>query len=132
MTDVGKAHAQYDDWLGTSAADDADPIIGTRSKYEMVGLDPEKWTILGFGLSRWRGVDTVVVYALDTQANGVSTHDDLQALARRGRGKLPVTAFSTDMSFIDFIDEGFKRFSTVFKSRGIVDHELDVVDQQEI
>ena len=42
---IGPASARWNDYVGTAAADDANPL-GRPSLYEMVGIDREQWTIL--------------------------------------------------------------------------------------
>ena len=50
---IGPASARWNDYVGTAATDDANPL-GRPSLYEMVGIDREQWAILA--------VDTEVVH----------------------------------------------------------------------
>ncbi|MGW4116645.1 hypothetical protein ACWEFJ_37710 [Actinosynnema sp. NPDC004786] len=94
------------DWVGTAAAEDSF-IKGSGSLYDLSGLDSNRWTILGvdaFAHSHGAEPDwTVRVYAVDSQAQEVKSHDDLTALAA-SRGSVPVKEVLVhDVSFDDVI-----------------------------
>ncbi len=77
----GDATEQYNDWTGTAAADDADP---DGALYELAGLDPERWVIVGIEIND----GYVRVYAFDQR--DALTPPELYA---QEHGQIPVRVF---------------------------------------
>jgi hypothetical protein len=96
---LGSAQARWNDYVGTAAADDADAILDTRSLYEIVGLDRDRWAIVGVDFSLADSSDHVVVYAEDRGSTSTGAPAD--------DGHLPVTAFHLTPS--RRLDEFLKR-----------------------
>jgi hypothetical protein len=119
---LGSAQAQWNDYVGTAAADDADAILDTRSLYEIVGLDRDRWTIVGIDFSLADSEDHVVAYAVDRAsiANRAPSED----------GHLSVTAFhlATSLRFHESLKEVFKRVSVRLLSTAVRDRELVVAE----
>jgi hypothetical protein len=61
---LGPASTNFNDYLGTVAADDADAVIYEPSLYELAELDRDRYTILAVDL-RVEGRTTATVYAMD-------------------------------------------------------------------
>ena len=93
--DLGPAHVQHGQWLGTAAAED-DVTSSSDGMYEVVELDRTKWTIIGLEFFDGAAARTsrVRVQALDRVRHGLldSRYEDLRAFAD-SRGHLPVTSF---------------------------------------
>ena len=117
---LGSAQARWNDYVGTAAADDADAILDTRSLYEIVGLDRDRWAIVGVDFSLADSADHVVVYAEDR--GSTSTGDPADD------GHLPVTAFHLTPSrrLDEFLKEVFKRVSVRLLSASVRHRELVV------
>ena len=119
---LGSAQVQWNDYLGTAAADDADALLNTRSLYEMAGLDRHRWMIAGIDLSMGSISDQVVVYAMDRGPDAASSDDtDTDAVA--------VTAFHLGPSVqLDaFLREAFQRLSVRLMSSVVSDRNLHVI-----
>lgn len=117
---LGAAQVRWNDYIGTAAADDADAILDTRSLYEIVGLDRDRWTIVGLDFLLASSADRGVVYAIDRRA---TSSDPIE-------GDLPVTAFhlGTSGRLDKFLREIFKRFSVRLLATAVQDRELVVVE----
>jgi hypothetical protein len=119
---LGSAQVRWNDYVGTSAADDADALLDTRSLYEIVGLDRDRWMIVGIDFSLAASAEQVVVYATD------------RSLTVRGEpldeGSLPVTAFhlGTSVRLDGFLKEVFKRVSVRLLSTVVEQRELVVTE----
>ena len=119
---LGPAQVQWNDYVGTAVADDADAILGTRSLYKIAGLDRSRWRIVGIDLSLAASADQVVVYATDHASPAVSERLD--------DGNLPVTAFhlGTSVRLDQFLKEAFKRISVRLLSTAVTDREILVTE----
>jgi hypothetical protein len=119
---LGSAQAQWNDYVGTAAADDADAILDTRSLYEIVGLDRNRWKIVGIDFSLAASAEDVSVYATDRTST--STDEPLDD------GSLPVTAFhlGTSVRLDEFLKEVFKRVSVRLLSTTVKHRELVVTE----
>ena len=119
---LGSVEARWNDYVGTAAADDADAILKTRSLYEIVGLDRDRWTIVGIDFSLSDSDEHVVAYAADREvtSTGESSED----------AHLTVTAFHLGASgpLHGFLTEVFKRVSVRLLATSVRDREL-VVDE---
>jgi len=127
---LGPASVQYNDLVGTSAADRSDHRLNTESLQVAIGLDTNDWSILSYSLYQSRGHVSISIYA----ANRIELHIDsferwIERAGERG-GAIPVTQFRVDWkgSLGEFIDLAFKRFDVHLTSRGFGDNaiELDV------
>jgi hypothetical protein len=118
-TELFKARTQYNDFVGTSAADGADVV------------DFEKWMRknghmrdgeLLVGIELWAGEyhgeqkDPVHVNALLMQPGD---HDSVKAAIEAAKGPIPVRQESIEMNLKDFFAL-FKRFSVSFSRRGLL------------
>ena len=117
---LGTAQARWNDYRGTAAADDAIALLGSRSLYEIAGLDRSQWTIVGIDASLSTPPEDVVVYAVDRTIEP----DDRD----RGAGELGVTAFrlSPSTQVDQFLHEAFQRVSIRLVSTLATDRELRV------
>ena len=120
---LGSAQARWNDYVGTAAADDADAILDTRSLYEIVGLDRDRWTIVGIDFSLEAASDHVLVYARDRTSEESS--DD---------SHLPVTAFHLGASvrLDEFLREVFKRVTVRLQSAAVGRRQLIVAEQRNL
>lgn len=126
-TRLGPANVRWNDYIGTAAADDADVVRGQASLYEIAELDRDRWVILGVDLSLWQGEPRVVVYALDREAHGIETNNDIDVLAD-SLGEVPVTAVRlTRAQSSTFLGAAFKRISVRLLARGVREHDVRVV-----
>ena len=107
---------------GTAAADDADAILDTRSLYEIVGLDRDRWTIVGIDFSLTDSEDHVVAYAVDRAPTSSREPSEDDHLA--------VTAFhlATSVRLHEFLRAVFKRISVRLLSTSVRDRELIVAE----
>ncbi len=128
---LGPAAAQWNDYVGTAAADDADALARTRGLYDITGLDRDRWTIVSIDLDQWASAQRVTVYAFDRLRYNINTHADLQEFGYE-QGELPVTAFHLDDPAMvdDFRSEAFKRMAVRLTSRAVSDQSF-VVDQHQ-
>jgi hypothetical protein len=119
---LGSAQVRWNDYVGTSAADDADALLETRSLYEIVGLDRSRWTIVGIDFSLAAAAEQVVVYATDRTSTVRGEPLD--------EGSLPVTAFhlGTSVRLDEFLKEVFKRVSVRLLSTVVEQRELVVTE----
>ena len=119
---LGSAHVQWNDYVGTAAADDAAAILDTRSLYEVVGLDRDRWAIVGFDFSLADSVDHVVAYAVDRASTSRTRPSE--------DGHLSVTAFhlGTSVGLHEFLKEVFKRVSVRLLATSVSDRELVVAE----
>lgn len=119
---LGSAQAKWNDYIGTAAADDADAILDTRSLYEIVGLDRDRWMIVGIDFSLANSEDHVIAYAVDRAST--SSEEPWQD------DHLSVTAFhlGTSVRLHEFLNEVFKRVSVRLLSTSVGDRELVVAD----
>jgi hypothetical protein len=124
------AETQYNDWTGTSAADDAESInrIGLD---KVIGLDPERWWVLSVEIYAAEPADLekdcVTVYALDRDKFKLHSAADLDEYARAHGGALPVTSFVVkDVAASRIVLESFKRFAVQLRSKHAGEWDLNV------
>jgi hypothetical protein len=60
----GPASTNFNDYLRTVAADDAEAVLNEPSLYELADLDRDRYTVLGVDL-RVEGRITATLYAID-------------------------------------------------------------------
>jgi hypothetical protein len=133
MSEILKtANVSYGDWMGTAAADQHQ-TVGHKSAYEMVGLDPEKWWIVGFD---FQGQDVnqirrLYVYAVDKESSGIANWEAIQ-LHGETNGSVPVTSFLVhDVTPAELIAEVFNQFQVQLRSRSL-GHDIEVVDRADL
>jgi hypothetical protein len=114
----------WNDYIGTSAADDAEVVPDRPSLYTLARIDRERWTILAIDLKVTEGDPTVTVYAIDRSAHGITGVADLDDLGQR-LGELPVTAFPLPEQHVDdFINDAFRSLSVRLVSKEVRDQIL--------
>ena len=115
---------RWNDYIGTSAADDAAAVRDRPSLYVLAGIDRERWTILAIDVKVFETEPAVTVYAIDRQAHGIGDTTSLQELAQQ-LGELPVTPFPlTEQHVEDFINDAFRHLSIRLISKEVRDHIL--------
>jgi len=113
---LGPATARWNDYVGTAAADDADVLRGSRSPYELAGIDRDRWAIVAVDLDRGEHGERVTIYATDRQE-----YAHLQSGSAGGAldDEVPVTAFHLEGArrVDDFINGAFKRIQVRLNCR---------------
>ena len=124
---LGAVSVQYDDYVGTAAADDADAWLGARSLYQIAGLDRDRWLIVSIELARSKALERVSVYAIDRDLHPVRSLVELEERPDLASG-IPVVAFDLPSSVgVDtFVAEAFQRISVRLSSRAITGQSLNV------
>jgi hypothetical protein len=108
---LDSAKTQWNDYVGTAAADDADPVPGRATIYELADVDRDRWTIVGLDLTVDEAGYTVRVHAVDRRANHVERIADIEELGVR-YGEVPVATFPVPKHRVeDIIANVFKRVS---------------------
>jgi hypothetical protein len=130
---LGAVSVQYDDYLGTAAADDADAMLGSRSLYQMVGLDREQWLIVSVELARSKVSERVSVYAIDRYQYPIRGLAELQERPDFAYG-VPVVAFDlpSSVSVDRFVAEAFQRLSVRLVSQALGGQNLAVSDRRPV
>ena len=120
---LGPASTNFNDYLGTVAADDAEAVRYVPSVYELAELDRNRYTILAVDL-RVEGRTTATVYAIDR-----AEHPDALPSAEPGhrQGDVPVVSFDlAEASAEEFIRRAFSRISVRLVRQPLRDHTLVV------
>lgn len=126
------AQVSYGDWTGTAAADQH-KTTNHKTPYELVGLDPEKWWIVGVD---FRGEDLntargLHIYAVDKKKTDIADWEDLQLHGEKN-GSVPVTDFLVhNVTPADFIGEVFNDFHVQLRTRSI-NHDIQVVKADDL
>ncbi len=118
------AAAQYDDWRGECATDNADGK-GIRDFMLEKGLIAKEETVVGLqfyaGTTKFVSINALVIDAtdFDSAAQALATTPD----------PLPVRRIHVELSILEFVDM-FKRFSIALSPRGLdlVGRELNVTN----
>ena len=115
------AHARWNDYLGSAAADDAQAVLDRPSLYEIANLDRERWTIVGIELSLGQLSEQVVIYAVDRSTKSAN-EESLEEMA--------VTAFHLDPTtrVEEFLRAAFNSVNVRLMSTLTVDRYLRVDD----
>ena len=123
---LGPATTPWNDFQGTAAADDAIALLGSRSLYEIAGLERCRWHIVGIDASLTHAQEHVVVYAVDR-----ATEPGAREV---GADELAVTAFHLSPSTrVDrLLQEAFQRVSLRLVSTAAADRELRVAAHVEL
>jgi len=119
------AHARWNDYLGSAAADDAQAVLDRPSLYEIANLDRERWTIVGIELSLGKPADQVVIYAVDRSMKPTNAEDV---------DEMAVTAFHLDPTtpVEEFLRGAFNRVNVRLMSTLTVDRYLRVDDHVKV
>ena len=124
---LGPARTNFNDYVGTVAADDAEAVVDRPSLYELAQIDRDRYTILAIDL-KVDGPVTATVYAIDRAAHGISLH---AAIAELGEslGEIPVVQFNLpEQSVEDFIRHAFRRIAVRLVTGALRDQVLVVTE----
>jgi hypothetical protein len=126
---LGPASTNFNDYVGTVAADDAAAVMDLPSLYELAQIDRDRYTIVAVDLTV-DGPATATVYAFDRIEHGISLHAEIIELGR-DRGEVPVLPFDLpEPSVEDFIRQAFKRISVRLVTQTLRDQVLVVTTAQ--
>ena len=107
---LGPASTNFNDYLGTVAADDAEAVLYEPSLYELADLDRDRYTILAVDL-RVEGRTTATVYAIDRVEHPDAAPSEI-AEAGESQGDVPVVRFDLpEASAEEFMKHAFSRIS---------------------
>jgi hypothetical protein len=124
---LGPARTNFNDYVGTVAADDAEAVVDRPSLYELAQIDRDRYTILAIDL-KIDGPVTATVFAIDRAAHGISLH---AAIAELGDslGEIPVVEFNLpEPNVEDFIRHAFRRISLRLVTGALRDQVLVVTE----
>ena len=107
---LGPATTNFNDYVGTVAADDAEAVMDRPSLYELAQIDRDRYTIVGIELNV-DGPTTAAVYAFDRLEHSIARLEEIVELGL-SRGEIPVVRFDIpEMDAGDFISHAFRRIS---------------------
>jgi hypothetical protein len=122
---LGPARTNFNDYVGTVAADDAEAVVDRPSLYELAQIDRDRYTILAIDL-KVDGPVTATVYAIDRVAHGISLHAAIAALGE-SLGEIPVVEFNLPEPNVDeFIRHAFRRMAVRLVTEALRDQVLVV------
>jgi hypothetical protein len=124
---LGPATTNFNDYVGTVAADDAEAVVDRPSLYELAQIDRDRYTILAIDLTV-DGPVTATVYAIDRVVQGISLH---AAIAELGEslGEIPVVQFNLPAPNVEeFISYAFRRISVRLVTEDLRDQVLVVTE----
>jgi len=120
---LGPARTNFNDYVGTVAADDAEAVVDRPSLYELAQIDRDRYTILAIDL-KVDGPVTATVYAIDRVAHGISLHAAIAALGE-SLGEIPVVQFNLPEPNVDeFIRHAFRRMTVRLVTEALRDQVL--------
>lgn len=117
-----KASAQYDDWKGTAAADDAEQ--NSMSRYlDAKGLKTANQFLIASSLSVSAHSVSITAYLFDKP-----DYDTVSAALDAITGPIPVHTVDVEVSLEEYL-AFFKRFSVMHTKKGfnLEDREYDVI-----
>jgi hypothetical protein len=125
---LGPARTNFNDYVGTVAADDAEAVLDRPSLYELANIDRDRYTVLGIDL-RVDGSTTASIYAIDRVEHRISLNGtDLVELGQSW-GEIPVVQFNLpEPNVEDFIMHAFKRISVRLVTQALRDQALVVTE----
>jgi hypothetical protein len=127
---LGPARTNFNDYVGTVAADDAEAVLDQPSLYELAQIDRDRYTILAIDL-KVDGPVRATVYAIDRVEHGITLHAEIADLGQRD-GEIPVVRFDLpEPNVDDFIRHAFKRISVRLVLQLLRDHVLVVTESDE-
>jgi hypothetical protein len=128
--ELGPATTNFNDYVGTVAADDAEAVLDQPSLYELAQIDRDRYTILAIDL-KVDGPVRATVYAIDRVEHGITLHAEIADLGQRD-GEIPVVRFDLpEPNVDDFIRHAFKRISVRLVLQLLRDHVLVVTESDE-
>jgi hypothetical protein len=128
--ELGPATTNFNDYVGTVAADDAEAVLDQPSLYELAQIDRDRYTILAIDL-KVDGPVRATVYAIDRVEHGITLHAEIADLGQRD-GEIPVVRFDLpEPNVDDFIRHAFKRISVRLVLQLLCDHVLVVTESDE-
>jgi hypothetical protein len=125
---LGPARTNFNDYVGTVAADDAEAVLDRPSLYELAQIDRDRYTILAIDL-RVDGPTTASIYAIDRVEHRISLNGtDLVELGQSW-GEIPVVQFNLpEPNVEEFIRHAFKRISIRLVAHALGDQVLVVTE----
>lgn len=123
-----KATVQYNDFIGTAAADQSDKIH-LEQLAEKYGIDTRRYFVFGITvyiseLGRNELDRTIVnILAVDTQVTGAVDVDSLQQYIDDNQGVLPYVKLEIETYLGEITEFYFKRFNLVLQNRHITVNE---------
>jgi hypothetical protein len=128
--ELGPATTNFNDYVGTVAADDAEAVLDQPSLYELAQINRDRYTILAIDL-KVDGPVRATVYAIDRVEHGITLHAEIADLGQRD-GEIPVVRFDLpEPNVDDFIRHAFKRISVRLVLQLLRDHVLVVTESDE-
>jgi hypothetical protein len=122
---LGPARTNFNDYVGTVAADDTEAALDRPSLYELAHIDRERYTILAIDLIV-DGPGAATIYAVDRVEHGISLHAEIAELGQRD-GEIPVVQFDlVEPGVEEFIRKAFKRISVRLVAQHLRDQVLVV------
>ena len=122
---LGSARTNFNDYVGTVAADDAEVVLDRPSLYEVAQIDRDRYTIVAVDL-KVDGPVAATVYAVDRVEYGLSLHAEIVELGQR-EGEIPVVQFDlAEPNVEEFIRHAFKRISVRLVTQALRDQILVV------
>lgn len=130
---ITHASVQYDDLVGTVAADRADGLIHSKSIEELTGLKDTSWRIVGYRIYRSASSWNFHLFAANADELGIKSHDDF-ARVERELGHVPVRDFALphDVDPEKVFAALFKRFSVEMTYKGISNLQLAVTGGEDL
>jgi hypothetical protein len=124
---LGPATTNFNDYVGTVAADDAEAVLDRPSLYELARIDRDRYTILAIDL-KVDGEVTAIIYAIDRVAHEISLPVEILDLGQR-MGEIPVVEFQLPYSTVEgFLRHAFKKISIRLVTRDLRDQILVVTE----
>jgi hypothetical protein len=129
---LGPARTNFNDYVGTVAADDAEAVLDRPSLYELAQIDRDRYTILGIELKVVDGPTKATVYAFDRLEHSVARLDEIVELGL-SRGEIPVLRFDIpEMDVGDFIRHAFRLISVRLVKQNLSDQVLMVTEPSSV
>ena len=130
----GDAEVSYPDWQGTAQLDQRMTSAGIE---EIVGLDPEEWTVVGIDIGGGEtGLHPLEVVAVHSSLPAEDRRSDeslFQAMARANGGELPATHFRVhEEDAFGVLLRIMHVFDFRLRSRGVVDVPIRIMSQADL
>ena len=124
---LGPAGTNFNDYVGTVAADNADAVMERPSLYELAQIDRDRYTIVAVDLTV-DGPTTATIYAFDQIEHGISLQAEIIELGR-SRKQVPVVSFDLPAPSVEeFIRQAFRRISVRLVTQTLRDQVLVVAE----
>jgi hypothetical protein len=122
---LGPATTNFNDYLGTVAADDAEAVLYEPCPHELVDLDRDRYTILAVDL-RVEGRTTATVYATDRVSHPDAVPSEI-GVRCPNQCDVPMVRFDLpEASAEEFIRHAFSRISIRLVTQPLHDHAVVV------